>query len=363
MANGIEDAPQTIVTPAVRELAEQLISRVEAQSRDCLELSELSELAQESELSEDEVQALEDLLEERGLELRDDCGRAEAEPMIYLPDELATQTTDAMSLFLQEVRRHPLLTREEEIELAKRIERGDLAAKDRLVNSNLRLVISNARKFQGHELPLLDLIQEGILGLIRAAEKFDWRKGYKFSTYATFWIRQALQRALDNRSRTIRIPVHLGQRERKIGRAQRELATRLGREPTDAEIAQAAQLTVSEVRDARETARVVTSLDRPVGEEEDTPLGALLASGGRTPDEEVEISLREDALRRALERLPDREREVVKLRYGVGGDDPTPLSETGRRLGLSQDAVRKLERRALSELAQSRELEALRPAA
>jgi RNA polymerase primary sigma factor len=363
MANGTDDAPQTLASPDVRELADQLISRLEAQSGDCLELSELSEVAQEAELAEDEVQALEDLLEERGMELRDDCGRPDAEPVAYLPDELATQTTDAMSLFLQEVRRHPLLTREEEIELAKRIERGDLAAKDRLVNSNLRLVISNARKFQGHELPLLDLIQEGILGLIRAAEKFDWRKGYKFSTYATFWIRQALQRALDNRSRTIRIPVHLGQRERKIARVQRELAARLGREPTDGEIARGAALTVDELRDARETARVVTSLDRPVGEEEDTPLGTLLASGERTPEEEVEISLREDALRKALERLPDREREVVKLRYGVGGDDPTPLSETGRRLGLSQDAVRKLERRALSELAQSRELEALRPAA
>ena len=188
-----------------------------------------------------------------------------------------------MSLFLQEVRRHPLLTREEEVELAKQIERGDLGAKERLVNSNLRLVIANARKFQGHELPLLDLIQEGILGLIRAAEKFDWRKGYKFSTYATFWIRQALQRALDNRSRTIRIPVHLGQRERKIARAQRELAARLGRDPTDEEIAQEAEITVQDVRDARETARVVTSLDRPVGEEEDTSLGALLASGSSRP--------------------------------------------------------------------------------
>jgi RNA polymerase primary sigma factor len=261
------------------------------------------------------------------------------------------------------VRRYPLLTREQEVELAKRIERGDLKAKEELVNSNLRLVISNARKFQGHDMPLLDLIQEGILGLIRASEKFDWRKGYKFSTYATFWIRQALQRALDNRSRTIRIPVHLGQRERKIGRAQRELAAKLGREPTDDEIAAAAELNPDEVREARETARVVTSLDRPVGEEEDTSFGSLLPSDERGPEEEVDISLRGDALRRALDSLPEREREVVKLRYGINGDDPTPLSETGRRLGISQDAVRKLERRALTELAQNRELEALRPAA
>ena len=350
-------------SPGVRELLEQLLIRADVHAKDFLELSDLSELAQEADLSEDEIQALEDLLEARGFEVRDDCGREEIQPVSYVPQDLAIQTTDAMALFLQEVRRHPLLTREEEVELAKRIERGDLRAKEQLVNSNLRLVIANARKFQGHELPLLDLIQEGILGLIRAAEKFDWRKGYKFSTYATFWIRQALQRALDNRSRTIRIPVHLGQRERKIARAQRELATQLGREPSDEEIARAAKLTVREVRDTWETARVVTSLDRPVGEEEDTPLGALMASGGPTPEDEVEISLREDALRRALARLPEPEREVVKLRYGVGGDDPTPLSETGRRLGISPDAVRKLERRALSELAQSRELEALRPAA
>jgi RNA polymerase primary sigma factor len=363
MSTGNDHGLQTLNSPSLRELAQQLATRAERDCRECLELSEVSDLAQEADLSEDELQTLEDMLEERGLELRDDCGRPEAEPVRYVPDELTAQTTDAMALLLQEVRRHPLLTREQEVELAKRIERGDLGAKERLVNSNLRLVIANARKFQGHELPLLDLIQEGILGLIRAAEKFDWRKGYKFSTYATFWIRQALQRALDNRSRTIRIPVHLGQRERKIARAQRELAAQLGREPTDGEIARAAEITVDDVRDVRETARVVTSLDRPVGEEEGAPLGALLASGELTPEEEVEISLREDALRRALERLPEREREVVKLRYGVGCGEPTPLSETGRRLGISQDAVRKLERRALSELAQSRELEALRSAA
>jgi len=347
----------------IGELADELAVRSEARQDSCVELSEISEMVQEAELGEDDAQALQDMLEARGIEVRDDCGRDGIEQTTYVIDDLAQQTTDAMSLFLQEVRRYPLLTREEEVELAKRIERGDLDAKERLVNSNLRLVISNARKYQGHDMPLLDLIQEGILGLIRAAEKFDWRKGYKFSTYATFWIRQALQRALDNRSRTIRIPVHLGQRERRIARVQRELAAQLGREPTDEEVAQAAELKLEDVQEARETARVVTSLDRPVGEEEETPFGALLASEERGPEEEVDISLREDALRKAMERLPAPEREVVRLRYGINGDDPTPLSETGRRLGLSQDAVRRLERKALTELAQSRELEALRPAA
>jgi RNA polymerase primary sigma factor len=348
---------------SIQSLADELVARSEGRPDSCLELSEISELMQEAELDDADAQALQDLLEARGIEFRDDCGRDVAEQTAYVIDDLTQQTTDAMALFLQEVRRHPLLTREQEVELAKRIERGDLDAKDQLVNSNLRLVISNARKYQGHDLPLLDLIQEGILGLIRAAEKFDWRKGYKFSTYATFWIRQALQRALDNRSRTIRIPVHLGQRERRIARVQRDLAARLGREATEEEVAEAAEISVQDVREAREAARVVTSLDRPVGEEEETPFGALLASEEQGPDEEVAISLRDDALRRALARLPEPEREVVKLRYGINGDDPTPLSETGRRLGLSQDAVRRLERKALSELAQNRELEALRPAA
>ncbi len=363
MANEAENSG---VSESVQELVDQLVTRGEARGDGCVELSELSELIQEADLGDDEAQIVHDMLQERGLEVRDDCGRHGVEQTSYANGDLAERTTDAMSLFLQEVRRYPLLTRAQEVELAQRIERGDLEAKSQLVNSNLRLVISNARRYWGpghHELPLLDLIQEGILGLIRAAEKFDWRKGYKFSTYATFWIRQAIQRALDNRARTIRIPVHLGQRERKIARAQRELAAQLGRDPTDEELAQAAEISLDDLQEVRAASRVVTSLDRPVGEEEDTSLGSLLPSDERGPDEEVDILLREDALRRALEQLPEQERQVVKLRYGINGDDPTPLSETGRRLGISQDTVRRLERRALAELAESRELDALRPAA
>jgi RNA polymerase primary sigma factor len=348
---------------AVLDAVEELAHRAEARDSRCLELSELSELVQEQDLSDEHAQALQEALEQRGLDLRDDCGRERTEATSYVNADLAERTTDAMSLFLQEVARHPLLTREQEIELAQRIERGDLQAKEQMVNSNLRLVISNARKYQGLDLPLLDLIQEGILGLIRATEKFDYRKGYKFSTYATFWIRESIQRAIANRARTIRIPVHIGQRERKIGRVQRELQARLGREPTDEEVAEEAQLTPREVREARNAARVVTSLDRPVGEEEDTSLGSLIESGAPTPDEEVEIALAQDAVRNALERLPEREREVVRLRYGIDGDEPTPLREAGRRLGISSEEVRRLERRALAELAESRELEALRPAA
>jgi RNA polymerase primary sigma factor len=325
-----------------------------------LELSEFDELVRELELSEDDVGSLAQMLEERGIELSDASG-GQGDP--YAGGETADGTPDALSLFLRELRHYPLLTRQQELELAQRIERGDLDAKERLVNSNLRLVVSNARKYRGQELPLLDLIQEGILGLIRAAEKFDHRKGFKFSTYATFWIRESIQRALANRGRAIRIPVHIGQRERNIGRAEQTLAGELGREPSDQELAAAAQLTLREVREARATARVVTSLDRSVGETEDASLISLLASPERGPEEQLDLTLRDEALGRALERLPERERQVVKLRYGVGGDEPTPLREAGRRLGISTDAVRKLEHKALADLARSGELAALTRAA
>jgi RNA polymerase primary sigma factor len=312
-----------------------------------------------------ELESIRELLAQRGIEIHGEQAGADREPArsVPPPGEPAERAMDSMSLFMAEVRGHSLLSRDEEADLARRIERGDLAAKERLVNSNLRLVISNARSYEGLDLPLMDLIQEGMLGLIRAAEKFDWRKGYKFSTYATFWIRESIQRAIANRARPIRVPVHIGQRERRISRARADLAAKLGREPTDEETAAAADLEVREVRATRDIARVVTSLDRPVGEEEETTLGALLASDATAPHEEAEIAARDDALHRALERLPEAERNVVMLRYGIGDDDPTPLREAGRRLGISSDAVRKLERKALAELASSRELEALRTAA
>jgi RNA polymerase primary sigma factor len=281
------------------------------------------------------------------------------------PSELAVHTADALAQFLDEAGRHPLLTPEEEIELAKRIERGDLEAKERMITSNLRLVVSIARKYQGAtDLCLLDTIQEGMLGLIRAAEKFDWRKGFRFSTYATLWIRQAIGRALDQHGRTIRLPVNLAQRERKIARAERELATELGREPTLEEIAAAADLTPRDVEELREVARKVTSLERPVGDDQGAELGELLPSGGPLPEEEVELTLREQVVRDVVSRLPDRERTVIKLRYGLDGDpDPVPVSEIARRLELRPSEVQKLERGALAELAVRRELDALSEAA
>jgi RNA polymerase primary sigma factor len=351
-------------------MAQELTARPEVaalmargEERGCIPLSEFDELVQALDLGDEEVDALEAHMEAHGIDLGDDCGRAGVQPTTFRNGELAAATTDALQLFLNEIRRYPLLTADDEVELAKRIEQGDLAAKERMINSNLRLVVSIAKKYQGQELSLLDLIQEGIFGLIRAAEKFDWRKGYKFSTYATFWIRQATQRGLANKARTIRIPVHIGQRERKIVRAERELAARLGQEPNDAEIAREAELPLEQVEEVREAARTVTSLDRPVGEDGDTALGDLLEGGTLPPDQEVEVSLSEQVLRRTIRELPETERDVITLRFGLTGEEPQPLRETGRRLGLSAERVRQIESRALKRLAMRRELEALREVA
>jgi RNA polymerase primary sigma factor len=348
--------PSTTDDSAERRL-DALIERGE--DRGCVNLSDLSELVSELDLADEENQALHDRLEARGVELSDDCANGAPPGPVYNHDELVAMTSDTLQLFLRDVRRHPLLTADEEVELAQRIERGDLQAKERMVNSNLRLVVSLAKKYQGHELALLDLIQEGILGLIRAAEKFDWRKGYKFSTYATFWIRQAIQRGLANQGRTIRIPVHIGQRERKIARVERELGARHGRPPTDEEIAAAAEITLEELHETREVMRTITSLERPVGEEGETQLGDLLASDEPEPYQEVEIGLRGQAVREALDQLPEQERQVIKLRYGIGGGDPTPLREAGRRMGLSPERVRRIEHKALERLAEIREVAAL----
>jgi RNA polymerase primary sigma factor len=335
-----------------------------AEEHGCINMSEFHQAVHRLELDEEELDALFDRLDERGFELTDDCSRVAEEEVEYTNDLLAVTTSDTLQMFLNEIGRYPLLTAAEEVELAKRIERGDMEAKEKMINSNLRLVVSIAKHYQGHGLMLIDLIQEGIIGLIRATEKFDWRKGFKFSTYATWWIKQAVQRGVANKARTIRMPVHVVEREQKVLRAERELMAELERTPADAEIAARAKLSLKHVREVRAAARSVASLDKPVGEDDSAEFGDLFAAEGRTPDEEVEVELTEKAVRRAVADLPEREQTIVKLRYGLDGDpEPKSLEEIGRIMGITRERVRQLEADALRRLAEWREFEGLRHSA
>jgi RNA polymerase primary sigma factor len=270
---------------------------------------------------------------------------------------------ESLELFLRRARLHPLLTAAEEIELAKRIERGDLEAKERMINANLRLVVSQARRYQGHGLPMEDLVQEGMLGLIRAVEKFDWRRGFKFSTYGTLWIRQAIQRGLQNHGRTIRVPVHVSQRQVKVRKIEADLSTKLGREPTDEEIAAVAELPLEDISELRELSRAMTSLDQPVSEDGETALGDLLASDRPEPLEEVAVTERDERVNEAVRRLPEAEQSVIRLRFGLAGEEPRTLRQAGSELGITAERARQLEEQGLRRLAATAELEGLSEAA
>jgi RNA polymerase primary sigma factor len=264
---------------------------------------------------------------------------------------------------LRRASQYRLLAPDEEIDLAQRIERGDLSAKDLLVNSNLRLVVSVARHYVGQGLTLDDLVQEGMLGLIRAVEKFDYRKGFRFSTYATIWIRQALQRGLDNTGRTIRLPSHMSQRARRIARVERELTAEHGEPPTDEKVAEAAGLDLEEVALLRERDRALASLDATVGEDGETPLGALLPNEGEPIDEEVARETEASALRQAVDRLPEDERKVIHLRFGTGGEGEFTLVQAAKRLGMPPSKARQAEERGLRRLLADDGVRALRVAA
>jgi RNA polymerase primary sigma factor len=286
----------------------------------------------------------------------DDSARAEARAH-------HESATDSLQIFLNQASRYPLLTAADEVALAKRIERGDVDAKDRMINSNLRLVVSQARRYQGLGLPLGDLVQEGMLGLIRASEKFDWRKGFKFSTYATLWIRQSIQRGLANSARTIRLPVHIEQRERKLARVEQELMLKLSHDPSDEEVAAAADMTVADIHALREARRAVTSLDVPIGEDGDSHLGDFIATEAPGPAEEAQATELETAVADALGRLSGEQCRVVELRFGLRDGRQRSIEAISRELGLSRDRARHLEETAMLTLADEPSLAGLREAA
>jgi RNA polymerase primary sigma factor len=344
-----------LATPELHELVES------AEQTGSLRYTDLVEVLEPLRLEPLETDAVYRELEQRGIEVLEDLQREQQPPPPPPPPQPIVQetTTDALQLFLRDAGRHPLLTAAQEVELAKRIERGDPNAKQTMIQSNLRLVVSIAKNYRNQGLPFLDLIQEGTLGLIRAVEKFDWRRGYKFSTYATWWIRQAVARALADKARTIRMPVHIVERMQKLNRAERTLWTQLGREPTLEEVAEEANLPIAQAHEVKAAARASTSLDQPVGDTEDAVFGDFVAGDGPLPDEEVEVSLRCEALAEALGALADRERQVLILRYGLQDAEPKTLEEIGRRLGLTRERVRQIETEALKRLAQLREMESV----
>ena len=313
----------------------------EAAERGFAEEKDLEAFADEHELTDEEIAALNVALDERDVIVR----AAAAEVAAAAP----TGTLDPLQLFMDAAGRHKLLTAADEVMLAKRLERGDAAAKERMINSNLRLVVSIAKRYQGHDVPLLDLIQEGVIGLNRAAEKFDWRKGYKFSTYATWWIRQACQRAVANQSKTIRIPVHVQERRIKLNRASAELQAKLGREATVDELADATRLKVEHVVEALDAVDSV-SLNQGLGSDSDSELGDLFADeSSLDPAEEAAEALRRQRVQRAVADLPERQRRIIELRFGFGGEAAS-LETIGKELGLTRERVRQLETEALTRL-------------
>jgi len=323
-----------------------------AEKSGSLQQSALAEILDQHDLEPPELDAVYCELEQQGIEVIDAEGVA---PLQLVPET----TTDALQLFLRDAGRHPLLTAAQEVELTKRVERGDLEAKRTMIESNLRLVVSIAKRYRHQGLPFLDLIQEGTLGLIRAVEKFDWRRGFKFSTYATWWISQAVARGLGDKARTIRMPTHIVERMQKLNRAERMLSMELGRQPALEEAAERAGLPLKQALEVEAAARTSISLDQPLAGLDDGLFGDLVAGEGPPPEERVEDMLRCEALTGALALLDERQQTVIVLRYGLRGSEPKTLAEIGQRLGVSRERVRQLETEALKHLARMRETESL----
>jgi RNA polymerase primary sigma factor len=343
--------------PAVRSLLRRF------RRAGCVPMSEVERVAERLGGGDDVEAGLVVWIERSGLDVRDDCG-AVAPAAAVAAERVADLTADTLTVFLDEIGRVPLLSAEDEVALAKRIEAGDEVARERMVLANLRLVVFWARRYQNRGLSLIDLIQEGVFGLIRAVEKFDWRRGFKFSTYATWWIRQSVQRAIQSKAREIRLPEAVAERARHVETVREELIEASDRDPGDEELAEAAGITLGELRQVQDAARVVTSLDLPVGEEGDITLGELLpgASTEAGPEESVMVSLEERDLRRAVDALPEPHRTIIRRRYGFEGK-PVGQYRLGRDLHMADRTVRRYETEALRMLGLRRELDAVEPAA
>ena len=343
----------------------------EGQERGYLTIDEIQNWLEESEVSKEQVQELHAYLDDQGIEVVDGDGRpaksegssveasaaAAAEPRSEQSskkveiDLTVEPSLDSLRLYLRSIGRVQLLTAEQEVALARRIERGDMDAKQRMIEANLRLVVSIAKSYLGRGLTFLDLIQEGSMGLIRAVEKFDYRRGYKFSTYATWWIRQAVTRAIADKARTIRIPVHMVEKLNKVVHIERQLVQRLGREPNPEEIAEELEMTTDEVREILRMSQLPVSLEKPIGEEEDSSLGDLVPDEqAESPFDTASLSLRREDVELALSALPDRERRVIELRYGLDGSQPCTLEEVGRAFGVTRERIRQIENNTLKKL-------------
>jgi RNA polymerase primary sigma factor len=372
-----DDAP-------IAELEELRPLIAEGQERGFLTIDEIQSWLEESEVTKEQVQELHAYLDEQGIDVVEADGRpakseassveanaaAASEPR---PDQANSKkveidltvepSLDSLRLYLRSIGRVSLLTAEQEVTLAKRIERGDMAAKQRMIEANLRLVVSIAKSYLGRGLTFLDLIQEGSMGLIRAVEKFDYRRGYKFSTYATWWIRQAVTRAIADKGRTIRIPVHMVEKLNKVVHVERQLVQQLGREPTSEEIAAELETNVREVRDVLRMAQQPVSLEKPIGEEEESELGDFVEDQtAESPFELASERLRRENLRRALAALPEREREVIEMRFGLTGERPFTLEEVGRAFNVTRERIRQIENHTLKKLEALPEAQRLRDA-
>ena len=343
----------------------------QGRERGYLTFEEISGTLEEVEVTKEQVQGLHSYLIEHGVDViaADGVtaykeGKAEATPESSKKAELdltVEPSLDSLRLYLRSIGRVELLTADQEIELAKRIEKGDMDAKRHMVEANLRLVVSIAKGYLGRGLSFLDLIQEGSLGLIRAVEKFDYRRGYKFSTYATWWIRQAVTRAIADKARTIRIPVHMVEKLNRVAHVERQLVQRLGREPEPQEIAAELEITVREVRDILRVAQMPISLEKPIGDEEESELGDFVADDQtEEPFEAATENLQREDIQKALDALPERERQVIELRYGLRGHEPLTLEEVGRAFGVTRERIRQIENNTLKKLKQLPEAQRLR---